>query len=42
MQTPFATSEMRGEVELKCLLQLFLGLLLGKNCSAIGQFFPCP
>ena len=42
MQTPFATSEMRREAELKCLPQLFLGWLLGTHCSAIGQFFPCP
>ena len=30
---------MRTELELKCELQLVLGLLLGTRWSAIGQFF---
>lgn len=39
----FSTIETRGELEPKCILQLFLGLLLGMLLSAIGQyFFPAP
>ena len=38
---PFATLELRRELEPKCVLQLFLGTLLGMCRSAIGQlFFP--
>ena len=36
---PFATSETRGELELKYVPQLFLVSLLGTRRSAIGQFF---
>ena len=36
----FATLETRRELEPKCVLQLFLGSLLGARRSAIGQFSP--
>ena len=39
---PFATSETRGELELKYVPQLFLGSILGTRRSAIGQFFSVP
>ena len=35
----FATLETKKELEPKCVLQLFLGSLLGMRRSAIGQFF---
>ena len=35
----FTTLETTRELELKCVPQLFLGLLLGTRQSAIGQFF---
>ena len=38
----FATLETRGELEQKCVPQLFLGWLLGTRRSAIGQFLPAP
>ena len=38
----FATLETKRELEPKCVLQLFPGLLLGMRRSAIGQFFFCP
>ena len=39
MLCPFTTLETRRQPELKCLVQLFLGLLPGKHRSAIGHFF---
>ena len=38
----FATLETSGELEPKCVPQVFLGTLLGRRRSAIGYFSPCP
>ena len=42
LKTPAWEARSEKELEPKCFLQLFLGLLLVTRRSAIGQFFPRP